>query len=89
MAELIRAVYEHGRPRPLDPVGLTDGQEIRLTVVSEREQVRLALVDLLMPLAKESAGPLDESAMLAQLDADLRGRVAVSDAILEERREGP
>ena len=30
MAEIMRAVYKHGQLRPLDPLALTDGQEIRL-----------------------------------------------------------
>ena len=90
MAELIRAIYEHGRLRPLDPVSLTEGQEIRLALLSEREQVRIALSDLLG--AQGSSAPadsLDEHAMATQLDVELKGNVSVSDAILEERRQGP
>jgi predicted DNA-binding antitoxin AbrB/MazE fold protein len=89
MADLIRAIYEHGRLRPLDPVRLTDGQEIRLAILSERDQVRLALADLLPPAAGSPVEDLDEAAILALLDAELQGNVAVSDAILEERRAGP
>jgi predicted DNA-binding antitoxin AbrB/MazE fold protein len=89
MADLIRAVYEQGRLRLLDPVRLTDGQEIRLAILSEREQVRLALADLLQPEARAPADDLDEAALFALLDAELQDNVAVSDAILEERRAGP
>lgn len=89
MADLIRAVYEQGRLRSLDPVRLTDGQEIRLAILSEREQVRLALTDLLQPEVKASVEDIDEAALFALLDAELQGNVAVSDAILEERRAGP
>lgn len=89
MAKLIRAIYEQGYLRPLDPVSLTDGQEIRLALLSEREQIRLALADL---LASPVAVPIDhvnDRTLAARLDTELQGSVSVSDAILEERREGP
>ena len=87
MADLIRAIYEHGRLRPLDPVSLTDGQEIRLAILSEREQVRMALADLLVPPGAEPVYDLDEATMAAQLDAEIQGKVSVSEAILAERQE--
>ncbi len=89
MAEIIRAIYEHGRLRPLDPVSLTDSQEIRLALLTEREQVRLAITDLLVVPGAEPTDNLDESALGAWLDAELQGTGSVSEAILEERREGP
>lgn len=89
MAKLIRAIYEHGRLRPLDPVSLTDGQEIRLALLTEREQVRLALSDLLVLSSTEPADSLDEARLVKRLDAELQRGVSISDAILEERREGP
>lgn len=75
--------------RPLDPVSLTDGQEIRLAILSEREQVRLALADLLVPPDAAPLEEVDEAAMLTLLDAELDGGVVASEAILEERRDGP
>ena len=89
MAEIIRAVYEQGRLRPLDPLPLTDGQEICLAVLSEREQARSALADMLAPVDTESAAEVDEAALVATIDAALQGQPPVSDAILDERREGP
>ena len=89
MAQLIRAIYEQGLLRPLDPVNLTDGQEIRLALLSEREQIRFALADLLAPPGATLLAPINEGALAARLDVDLAGSVSVSDAILEERREGP
>jgi predicted DNA-binding antitoxin AbrB/MazE fold protein len=89
MAEIIRAVYEQGRLRPLDPLPLTDGQEICLAVLSEREQARAALADLLAPVDTEPAAEVDEAALVATIDAALQGQPPVSDAILDERREGP
>ncbi len=89
MAEVIRAIYEQGHLRPLEPVGLTEGQEVRLAILSEREHVRMALADILAPRATVAEGDLDEAALLAMIDGELQGRVSVSDAIFEERRDGP
>ncbi len=87
MAEVIRAVYEHGRLRPLDPVSLADGQHVRLAIVSEREHVRMALADILVSPAAGSDEDFDEAASIAMIDAELRAMVSVSDAILEEREQ--
>jgi len=91
MAGTIRAVYERGQLRPLEPLALRDGQEVRLAILSEREQARSALADLLSPVGAEStteADEVDETAILTAIDAALRGRPPVSDAIIDERREG-
>ena len=87
--EVIRAIYEQGRLRPLEPVGLTEGQEVRLAILSEREHVRMALADILAPKATVAEDDLDEAALLAEIDGELQVRLSVSDAILEERRDGP
>jgi predicted DNA-binding antitoxin AbrB/MazE fold protein len=91
VAHPVRAVYERGHLRLLDPVDLTEGQEIQLMIVSERERARTALTDILVPYAAgtEPDEPIDEAALLAEIDADTRGKPAISDAIIEERREGP
>jgi predicted DNA-binding antitoxin AbrB/MazE fold protein len=85
----IRAVYEHGHLRLLDPVDLTEGQEIQLMIVSERERARAALADILMHVDAEADEIIDEAALLAEIDADTKGKPAISDAIVEERRDGP
>lgn len=89
MVEIIRAVYEQGQLRPLDPLALTDGQEIRLAVLSEREQVRAALADLVAPIGADQTQEVNETAMLAAIDAALQCTPSVSDAVLDERRAGP
>ncbi|HWE63867.1 MAG TPA: antitoxin family protein [Chloroflexota bacterium] len=85
MSELIRAVYEHGHLRLLDPVSLAEGEEIRLAIHSDREQVRMALLDILAPTTKVSDDDVDEAALAAMIDEELRGNVSMSDAIIEER----
>ena len=89
MAEIIRAVYEHGQLRPLDPLTLTDGQEIRLAILSEQEQARSALADMLAPVNAEPAAEMDEAALVATIDAALQGQPPVSEVLLAERHEGP
>ena len=89
MAEIIRAVYEHGQLRPLEPLALTDGQEIRLAILSQQEQARSAVADMLAPVNAEPAEELDEAAMVATIDAALQGTPPVSEVLLAERREGP
>lgn len=90
MAELVRAVYEHGRLRLLDPVNLAEGQEIRLAIHADREQVRMALADMLAPAAPIVDDDVDEAALAVMIDEELRrGNVSLSDAIIEERRDGP
>jgi predicted DNA-binding antitoxin AbrB/MazE fold protein len=89
MAEIIRVVYKHGRLRPLDRLALTDGQEIRLAILSEQEEVRSALADLLAPVNAEPGDEMDEAALVATIDAVLQGTFPVSEVLLTERHEGP
>ena len=89
MAQIIRAVYEHGQLRPLDPLALTDGQEVHLAILSEQEQVRSALADILAPVNAEPADEMDEAALVATIDAALQGTSPVSEVLLTERHEGP
>ena len=89
MAEIIRAVYEHGRLRPLDPAALIDGQEIRLAILSEQEQARWALAEMLAPVNAEPAEEMDEAALVTTIDVALQGQPPVSEVLLAERREGP
>jgi predicted DNA-binding antitoxin AbrB/MazE fold protein len=89
MAQTIRAIYENGRLRPLEPVDLTEGQEIQLTILSEEERVRAALGDLLVPRApvNPEEDEIDEEALMREIEEGFRG-ITVSDVIIEERREG-
>jgi len=89
MAQSVRAVYEKGILRPLGNVNLYEGQEIQLVILSEPEQVRAALAGMLVEFAPADEDNLDEVALMAEIDAAVQGKVIVSDAILEERREGP
>jgi predicted DNA-binding antitoxin AbrB/MazE fold protein len=91
VAQPVRAIYEQGRLRLLDPVDLAEGQEIQLMIISERERARAALGDILVHYDPDAEldEPIDEAALLAEIHADTKGKPAISDAIIEERRGGP
>ena len=50
MSQPIRAVYKGGKLWLLDPVHLTEGQEMRVLILSEEDRVRAALGDLVVPV---------------------------------------
>jgi predicted DNA-binding antitoxin AbrB/MazE fold protein len=89
MAQAVRAIYEQGRLRLLDPVNLIEGQEIHVMLLSERERARAALDDLLVQYEPAPIEDVDEAKLLAEIDAAMQGKPPISDAIIEERREGP
>jgi predicted DNA-binding antitoxin AbrB/MazE fold protein len=92
-AQPVRAVYEQGRLRLLDPVDLTEGQEVNVTILSERDRAIAALSDILMHFDydDELGDDIDEAALLAEISAEITNKdnSSFSDAIIEERREGP
>ncbi len=88
----VRAVYENGRLHVLDPVNLAEGEQVRLMILSERERARAALGNLLVepePDTPDTGEAVDEAGLLAEIDAALQGRAPLSEAIIQERREGP
>ena len=89
MARAVRAVYEQGWLRLLDPVNLIEGQEVHVMLLSERERASAALDYLLVQYYLEPLNEIDEAKLLAEIDAAMEGKPPISDAIIEERREGP
>lgn len=89
MTTPIRAVYEDGKLRPLQPVDLAEGQEIELVILTERARAIAALGDLLVQVADAAnEEDIDEEALLKEIDEAYKGP-PISEAIIEERREGP
>jgi hypothetical protein len=70
-------------------VHLTEGQEIRVLILSEEERVRAALGDLVVPLSAPAEDDVDEEALAREVEEGFRGQSPLSETILEERREGP
>jgi len=87
----LRAIYEQGYLRLLDPIDLSEGQEIRLMIIPEQERARVALADMLVVRRVEVDQDelIDEAALFAEVEAEMRNCPSVSDAIIEERRSGP
>jgi len=90
MVQILRAVYEQGHLRLLDPVDLKEGQEIRVVLLSERDLLRVALADILVkPSRVVKNDDIDEEALMREIEEGFRGVPPLSEAIIEERREGP
>ena len=89
MSQPIRAVYKGGQLWLLDPVHLTEGQEIRVLILSEEDRVRAALGDLVVPYSAPIEEDVDEEALVREVEEGFRGQPPLSETILEERREGP
>lgn len=87
---VIRAVYDNGTLRLLDPVELLPGQQVTVTIETPTEQdaMRTALGDLVRwadPDAGQDAWAEDEA---DAIDQAFQGRPSLSQIILEERGEG-
>lgn len=89
MSQPIRAVYHSGQLHLLDPVELSEGQEIQLVILSDRERARMALGNILLPKSPHAEDYIDEEALMQEIEAAFRGQPPLSDTIIEERREGP
>ena len=90
MSQAIRAIYEDGHLRLLDPVELSEGEEVNITILSERAALVAALGDFLAP-APAIDEDFDEEAAMRLIHDELRagGQPSASDYIIQERREGP
>lgn len=94
MSEIITAVCENGMLRPQNPLSLTDGQTVRLQVLTEEaeeeaEQIIQSLVAAGLatpPLRRGDVEPLSEEARrkLAQRLGQYPGK-PLSEIIIEER----
>ena len=88
MFETLRAVYENGRLRLLDPVELIEGQEIWLMILTERDRARAALGHLVTDMPRLDHD-MDDLALLRELDVTVSDQPPLSADIIAERREGP
>ena len=93
MSQAIRAIYEDGHLRLLDPVELTEGAYVDVTIatidaeaLTLDQRMRAALGSLVrFPLPREK----DQGAEPAWIPLKLKGGRTVSEYIIQERREGP
>lgn len=83
----VRAIYRDGQLKILDPVDLTEGQEVRIHILDTTISVRELVQDMLMSVDFDT-DDVDEEAIMEDLDQALNGQRPLSDIIIEERREG-
>jgi predicted DNA-binding antitoxin AbrB/MazE fold protein len=89
MSQAIRAIYENGQLRLLDPVNLVEGQQIELQILTDRERAREALAAMLVSPIRISDEAVDEDALLQEIEHDFSGQPPLSQTIIDERNEGP
>lgn len=88
MPQSVRAVYDNGALRLLDEVQLTEGQQVYVEILSEKERVRAALGDLVTEIPDPGGEEIDEAALRAKLTEAFRGLPPLSEEIIAERRGG-
>jgi predicted DNA-binding antitoxin AbrB/MazE fold protein len=90
MSQAIRAVYEGGQLRLLDPVTLVEGEQVAIMILDARKAALAALGDLVVqPPTSVEDDDLDEEALLREIENALQGKKPLSETIIEERGEGP
>jgi predicted DNA-binding antitoxin AbrB/MazE fold protein len=90
MVVVIRAVYENGQFRPLEPVDLPEGQEATVTI--DVQQERDTLKQLFGDRVEWSDPNDDRNAwveeMAAEIDRAFQGEPPLSEIIIQDRGEG-
>jgi predicted DNA-binding antitoxin AbrB/MazE fold protein len=89
ISQPIRAVYHEGQLRLLDPVNLSEGEEIQFMILSDEERVLAALGDLLVEIPDATGEDADEEELARAIEEGFRGQPSLADTIIEERRDGP
>ncbi len=98
MSETIVAVYENGVLRPLNPLPLSEGQTVRLTIVpevapeepkNELQQVLQSLIDQgLLRLPSSKRGQVDQAELSRRQQARKLVKISgqpLSETIIEDR----
>jgi predicted DNA-binding antitoxin AbrB/MazE fold protein len=85
----IKAVYENGYLRLLQPLDLPEGQVVQVSILTARERLREALGDLLVDKDLPEDDDFDEEAIMREIDEAFQGQPPLSEDIIQERREGP
>jgi len=96
MSRAIRAIYEDGHLRLLDPVELSEGEQVQITIGhqfsvprTEDKRMRAALGNSVrFPSPALEADDIDAEALQRELDAALKGLPPVLEYTIQERREG-
>ena len=83
----VRAVYQNGQLKLLDPVNLNEGEEVVLQIASQRQQIINALGELVTTPTRDSKPAFGDETRLRELDELTQG-VTLSDVVIEDREAG-
>lgn len=89
MTNSVRAVVENGMIRLLEPIDLVEGQQIEVTITTERDRAIEVLGDLLVQIPEQEDAAADDASLMKEIEDAFRGQQPLSETIMEERREGP
>lgn len=86
----VNSEFQYARPSRLKVlVELYEWQEVELVLLSEKEKLRSALGDLLVDSDETTDEEIDETALLLEIEAGVRGQSPLSQSIIDERNAGP
>ena len=86
MANNIRAIYENGYLRLLEPLELPEGSTVNINILSDKEQAQLVLKDILVhDDTVELDEHLDEEKLTREVQQGLRGKKSLSEIIIMQR----
>lgn len=90
MAHSIRAIYRAGQLQLIDPVSLTEGEEVELVIVPQRDRLRSLLHDLIIEMdVIKPYSTAEEMSLMQAVMAALDHTSSLSATLIEERRSGP
>lgn len=89
MALKIRAIYEDGKIKLLDPVELAEGQQITISIepVNERATLKAILGDMVRWSNPDDDRDAWVEDMADEIDRAFRGDIPLSQYIIEDRGE--
>jgi predicted DNA-binding antitoxin AbrB/MazE fold protein len=90
MALKIRAIYENGQIKLLDPVELHEGQQLTVNVeqVSEQDAVRAALGNLIRPSNPDDNRDAWVEELAEEIAQELSKGRSLTEILIEERNSG-
>ncbi len=88
MPQSVRAVYDNGALRLLDEVQLTEGQQVYVEILSEKERVRAALGDLVTDIPDPGGEEIDEAALRCLKRSSRNGAVGFELVLLRQQCAG-
>jgi predicted DNA-binding antitoxin AbrB/MazE fold protein len=89
MIQVVRAIYQGGQLRLLEPVELPEGQPVRVTIerLNEREALRAALGDSVHWPDPTDDTDAEIEAEAAAIEEAFKGSRPLSEIIIEKRGE--